>query len=82
LHAEPEEPKVEDVEPAIEHVPFEVEVAKEPEVAPVVAQEEVKVEAAEQQQTVVSSQEEAGEKPAIVNKWKKWLNDLVKDVNE
>jgi len=78
---EPEVPKVEDGMAAAEQVPFEVEVAKEPEVAPAVVEEEVKPVVAEQK-TVVSSQEEAGEKPAMVNKWRKWLNDLVRDVNE
>ncbi len=66
---------------AVQSVPFKVEVAKEPEEAPTVAQEDVKKETAEQK-TDAQRQKYGGDQPAIVNKWKRWLNDLVKDMNE
>ncbi len=78
---EPEVTKVEGGVPDAEQVPFEVEVAKEPEVAPTGVQGDRKPEVTKPK-PVVSSRKQGDEKPAIVNKWKKWLNDLVKDVNE
>ncbi|MBQ9230866.1 MAG: cell division protein FtsZ [Prevotella sp.] len=54
-------------------LPFDVEPAKEPE--PVVEKETPVAESEE-------IQEEHSEQPTILDKWKKWLNDLMKDVTE
>lgn len=54
-------------------LPFDVEPAKEPE--PVEEKETPVVEPRE-------AQEEHIEQPTILDKWKRWLNDLMKDVTE
>ncbi len=63
-----------------ENVPFEVEKAKEPEPASPMQNSECSVQSDAVQSPLNVHRPE--ERPAIVNKWKQWLNDLVKDINE
>ena len=71
--------KIGDVIAQDQELPFEVEAAKD-------------TESAEQEETVVLEEENAEEptvtedtetqQPTVINKWKGWLNDLMKDVTE
>ena len=71
------------VDVVVQELPFEVEAAKEPEPANNQVQEPVKeVEKAVDTEETEDSQDEKTERPTILNKWKKWLNDLMKDVTE
>ena len=54
------------VDAVVQELPFEVEAAKEPEPAA----------------TPIPKTEEEADEPTILNKWKKWLNELIKDVAE
>ena len=68
------------VDAVVQELPFEVEVAKEPEPAPTPTpkpEEEVgeRVETEE-------DQNKNPEQPTILNKWKKWLNELMTNVTE
>lgn len=54
------------VDAVVQELPFEVEAAKEPEPAV----------------TPIPKPEEEADEPTILNKWKKWLYELIKDVAE
>ena len=61
-----------------QNLPFEVETAKEPEPA-------VELETGDRRQEEQTSSKEPDEEhkqPTIIDKWKGWLNDLMKDVTE
>ena len=68
------------VEVLTQELPFEVEAAPEPE--PVVATERTAVESATPKTTDETSDTPEPKPATIIDKWKRWLNDLMKDVTE
>ena len=70
--------KVADLLAQEQELPFEVETTPEPE--PVVTNNQSEEKEAEP--TEEDSHEEEPQEPTMIEKWKKWLNDLLKDVTE
>ena len=68
------------VEVLTQELPFEVEAAPEPE--PVVVTEKTAVEPATPKTTDETSDTPEPKPATIIDKWKRWLNDLMKDVTE
>ena len=75
----PAKKKIGDVIAHDQELPFEVEAAKETEQA---EEEEPVVEEDENTETPAATEDSETQQPTVINKWKGWLNDLMKDVTE